>query len=136
MAHVKGYGRKITRGSTRSKMAAVSPEDREGSVYRGGRGAQRQGKAAPPVGVTMADAPRWWTVRAAQNLKPATYRCPFCHELLPALSEHMLVVPEGDSSRRRHAHSECVRAARAAGRLPLREDVEPPRRGWFRRLFG
>jgi hypothetical protein len=43
----------------------------------------------------MSEPPRWWTVRAAQNLKPATYRCPFCDELLPALSEHVLVTPEG-----------------------------------------
>jgi hypothetical protein len=42
--------------------------------------------------------------------------------LLPALSEHMLLLPEGDGSRRRHAHTACVLRARAAGRLPLRED--------------
>jgi len=34
----------------------------------------------------------------------------------------MLIAPEGDSSRRRHAHSRCVLAARKAGRLPTRED--------------
>ena len=79
---------------------------------------------------------RWYAVRPAANLKPSTYTCPFCRELLPALSQHMLVLPEGDSSRRRHAHTACVHAARAAGRLPLREDVEPPRPSLFRRLFG
>jgi hypothetical protein len=70
--------------------------------------------------------PRWWTVRPAQNLKPATYRCPFCGKLLPALSEHVLVMPEGDAKRRRHAHTECVLAERRAGRLPLRDEVERP----------
>ncbi|MGZ4172571.1 MAG: hypothetical protein ACXVRN_14510 [Solirubrobacteraceae bacterium] len=66
--------------------------------------------------------PRWWTVRRAQNRKPATYRCPLCGELLPALSEHMLIVPEGDSAHRRHAHAACVLKARKAGRLPTRDE--------------
>jgi hypothetical protein len=70
----------------------------------------------------------WYAVRPAANRKPATYRCPLCGGHLPALSEHMLVTPEGNSSRRRHAHSACVMAARKQGRLPLREEVEsgPP----------
>jgi hypothetical protein len=67
-------------------------------------------------------APRWWQIRRAQNLKPATYRCPLCGRHLPALSEHMLMFPEGDRSRRRHAHTECVLAARQAGRLRTREE--------------
>ncbi len=75
--------------------------------------------------------PRWWEIRAAQNRKPATYRCPLCGAHLPALSEHMLMFPEGDHSRRRHAHSACVMAARRAGRLPTRREWEtlhePPR---------
>jgi hypothetical protein len=66
--------------------------------------------------------PRWWSVRRAQNRKPATYRCPLCGQHLPALSEHMLMFPEGNRSRRRHAHSECVMAARKAGKLPTREE--------------
>ncbi len=66
------------------------------------------------------DTARWWVVRRAQNRKPATYRCPLCGQHLPAFSEHMLIVPEGDSSRRRHAHAECVMRARQAGRLPTR----------------
>ncbi len=66
--------------------------------------------------------PRWWTARRAQNRKPATYGCPLCGQRLPALSEHMLIVPEGDASRRRHAHTSCVLAARKAGRLPTREE--------------
>ena len=61
-------------------------------------------------------------MRRAQNRKPATYRCPLCGRYLPALSEHTLMVPEGDTSRRRHAHTECVIAARRAGRLPTREE--------------
>jgi hypothetical protein len=65
---------------------------------------------------------RWFAVRRAQNRKPATYRCPLCGELLPALSEHMLITPEGDSARRRHAHTACVLSARKAGRLPTREE--------------
>jgi hypothetical protein len=74
-------------------------------------------------------------VRRAQNLKPATYRCPFCGKLLPALSEHVLVLPEGDARQRRHAHTECALAERRAGRLPLRDEWlrEQPRRGLFRR---
>ena len=65
---------------------------------------------------------RWFSVRRAQNRKPATYRCPLCGEYLPALSEHVLITPEGDASRRRHAHTECVLKARRQGRLPTRED--------------
>jgi hypothetical protein len=72
----------------------------------------------------MAERPqaRWWSVRRAQNLKPATYRCPLCGRHLPALSEHMLMFPEGDHRRRRHAHTDCVVAARTAGKLPSREE--------------
>jgi hypothetical protein len=81
---------------------------------------------------------RWWNVRRAQNRKPATYRCPLCDRHLPALSEHMLVVPEGDSSRRRHAHTACVIAARKAGRLPSREEwlrTQPRPQGRVRALI-
>jgi hypothetical protein len=60
----------------------------------------------------------WWTLRRAQNRKPATYRCPFCGYQLHAMSPHVLIAPEGDLSRRRHAHAECAEAARAQGRLP------------------
>jgi hypothetical protein len=65
---------------------------------------------------------RWWTARRAQNRKPATYRCPFCGERLAALSEHMLIAPEGDTARRRHAHTQCVLSARRSGRLPTRDE--------------
>jgi len=80
---------------------------------------------------------RWWTLRRAQNRKPATYRCPLCGNHLPALSEHMLIAPEGDSSRRRHAHTECVLAARKQGRLPTRDDwlrAQPRRPSLWHRL--
>ncbi len=82
--------------------------------------------------------PRWWAMRRAQNLKPATYRCPLCGRHLPALSEHMLLFPEGDRSRRRHAHSECVMSAREAGRLRTREEwqkTQPRPPSLWRRLM-
>ena len=79
---------------------------------------------------------RWYVVRPAANRKPATYTCPLCRRQLPALSQHMLVLPDGDGARRRHAHTACVMKARQAGRLPLREEVEPRRRGWLARLLG
>jgi hypothetical protein len=72
--------------------------------------------------MSKAPEPRWWQVRRAQNHKPSTYRCPLCGNLLPALSEHMLIVPEGDAARRRHAHSACVLKARRAGRLPTKDE--------------
>jgi hypothetical protein len=88
----------------------------------------------------MANSPtaRWWSLRRAQNHKPATYRCPLCGKLLPALSEHMLIVPEGRSDRRRHAHSACVLAARRAGKLPTRAEwlrTQPRSPGWWERTW-
>jgi hypothetical protein len=82
----------------------------------------------------FADA-RWYEVRPAANRKPATYRCPFCDELLPSLSAHMLVVPAGDRGARRHAHTACVMTAREAGRLPLRDEVESRQPGLLARLL-
>jgi hypothetical protein len=58
----------------------------------------------------------WWSIRPARSLRPATYRCPLCGYRLHAMSEHVLIAPEGDLSRRRHAHAECVRAAGLPGR--------------------
>jgi hypothetical protein len=58
--------------------------------------------------------------------------------LLPALSEHMLIVPEGRSEGRRHAHSACVLAARRAGKLPTREEwlgTQPHAPGWWQRAL-
>jgi hypothetical protein len=75
----------------------------------------------------MAASPRWWSMRRAQNRKPATYRCPFCGRYLPALSEHVLIAPEGDMARRRHAHTDCVLAERKAGRLPTRDEWQGTR---------
>lgn len=85
---------------------------------------------------------RWWEYRRAQNRKPATYTCPLCGELLPSLSEHMLLFPEGDHGHRRHAHMACVMKARADGRLPTRDEwarAQPggePRPSVWRRLLG
>jgi hypothetical protein len=89
--------------------------------------------------MTNGPTPRWWTMRRAQNRKPATYRCPLCGGRLPALSDHMLIVPEGRSDRRRHAHSACVLAARRAGKLPTREEwrkTQPRSPGWWERAWG
>jgi hypothetical protein len=78
---------------------------------------------------------RWYAVRPAANRKPSTYRCPLCGQFLPALSSHMLVVPEGQPPRRRHAHTNCVVQARQSGRLPLRDDVYPTQPGRLARLL-
>jgi hypothetical protein len=77
-------------------------------------------------------------VRRAANRKPATYRCPICGHHLPALSEHMLIAPEGDTRRRRHAHTACVARAHASGKLVLRDEwlrTQPRRPPWWRRLW-
>jgi hypothetical protein len=88
--------------------------------------------------MAQLESARWWNVRRAQNLKPATYRCPLCGRHLPALSEHFLIVPEGRSERRRHAHTKCVLEARKAGRLPTRSEwqrAQPRRRSALRRAL-
>ena len=81
----------------------------------------------------------WWSVRRAQNRKPATYRCPLCGYRLHAMSPHVLLSPEGDASRRRHAHTECVEAARRNGRLTSYDEwraTQPRRPGLVARLRG
>jgi len=78
---------------------------------------------------------RWWVVRPAFNRKPVSYRCPLCGERLPSFSRHMLLLPEGDPTRRRHAHTNCVLEARRGGRLPLRDEVEPRPPGPLGRLL-
>jgi hypothetical protein len=78
---------------------------------------------------------RWYVVRRATNTKPATYTCPLCGRFLPALTEHALILPDGDPARRRHAHTACVVKARRAGRLAFREEVEPRRPGLLARLL-
>lgn len=83
------------------------------------------------------DDVRWWTIRSAQSLRPATYSCPLCGELLHAMSEHVLIAPEGDVDRRRHAHTACVAAARRTKRLATYDEwaaEQPPRRGLVARL--
>jgi hypothetical protein len=50
----------------------------------------------------------------------------------------MLIAPEGDTRRRRHAHTKCVLAARERGALPLREDwlrQQPSSPPFWRRLL-
>jgi hypothetical protein len=68
-------------------------------------------------------------MRPAQNLKASTYRCPFCGKHLASMSEHVLIAPEDDRSRRRHAHTECVINARRAGTLPTRDEWRAAERG-------
>jgi len=96
------------------------------------------GFAARLVLVPSLERAAWWSVRRAQNRKPATYRCPLCGSYLPALVEHVLIAPEGKSAGRRHAHTHCVLQARRAGRLPTREDwqrTQPRRPSRWRRLL-
>jgi hypothetical protein len=88
----------------------------------------------------VTENPRWWGVRRVRSGKPATYRCPFCGRQLHAMSDHVLIAPEGDSDRRRHAHTTCVARARAAGTLRTYDDWRAaeggtgPRRRWLPRL--
>jgi hypothetical protein len=80
----------------------------------------------------------WYAVRRAHSRKPATYTCPFCRRSLHAMSEHVLVLPLGDGTRRRHAHGACVAAARRDGRLPSRDEwrrSQPHRPPWWRRMW-
>ncbi|MDE3132989.1 MAG: hypothetical protein KGL15_02870 [Acidobacteriota bacterium] len=42
----------------------------------------------------------------------------------------MLLFPEGDHSRRRHAHTACVMRAREQGKLPTRAEWERAQPGW------
>ena len=84
----------------------------------------------------MAESARWWEMRPALSRQPKTYVCPFCHRQLLAMNPNTLLFPEGDRERRRPAHTECVMRARRQGRLPLRDEVEPRRRGLLRRLLG
>jgi hypothetical protein len=54
------------------------------------------------------------------------------------MSEHVLIAPEGDASRRRHAHLECVAAARRAGTFLTYDDwraAQPRGRGLLARLL-
>ena len=70
----------------------------------------------------------WYSIRPVRSLKPATYTCPLCGHRLHAMSDHVLIAPEGDTTRRRHAHLECVAAANLPGR--------PKQPGLLARLLG
>jgi len=54
------------------------------------------------------------------------------------MSEHVVIAPEGDVERRRHAHPECVAAAHEAGTFRTYDEwraTQPKRPGPFARLF-
>src|SRR3954451_3457432 len=54
------------------------------------------------------------------------------------MSAHTLIAPEGNAERRRHAHTECVLAARKAGTLPTYDDwraTQPRQPGLLARLL-
>ena len=74
----------------------------------------------------MSDLPdaRWWTVRRAQSFKARSYTCPLCLKQLHAMTDHVLIAPEGDIEQRRHAHPLCVREARSRGSLLMRDEWE------------
>jgi len=51
----------------------------------------------------------------------------------------MLIAPEGDTRRRRHAHTRCVLQARSDGRLLLKDEwlrTQPRQPSLWRRLLG
>jgi hypothetical protein len=53
------------------------------------------------------------------------------------MSDHVVIAPENDAARRRHAHTECVLAARQAGTFKTYDDwrEEQPRRPLLRRYL-
>jgi len=123
----------LVRAATLALGACQSEPDADGDGRRDGGGQGRENG----VMTSLPRAP-WWTVRPAANRKPATYSCPICGHSLPALSEHMLIAPEGDTRRRRHAHTACVLAARKRGQLPLRDEwqrAQPRRPSLWSRLL-
>src|SRR5437763_6384888 len=117
-------------GPARTPELRQAPRDAAGR-QQDGRGAAGRRELTRRGRSRRLEPAAWWSIRRAQNRKPATYTCPLCGGFLPALSEHMLLVPEGDSTRRRHAHAACVMSARRAGRLPTRGEYlrssRPPR---------
>jgi hypothetical protein len=120
-------------GMGRRTALTLGSRQRRGNSQPHDRRERRQNGCVP----RLPPAP-WWTARPASSRKPATYRCPICGRHLPALSEHMLIAPEGDTRRRRHAHTACVLAARRRGQLLLREDwlrTQPRRPPLWRRLL-
>jgi hypothetical protein len=51
------------------------------------------------------------------------------------MSEHLVIAPEGNAERRRHAHVDCVAAARRAGALPTYDDWRELQPRFLSRLF-
>jgi hypothetical protein len=54
------------------------------------------------------------------------------------MSDHVLIAPEGNADRRRHAHTECARKAREAGELPSYDEwraTQPRRPRLLRKIF-
>jgi hypothetical protein len=54
------------------------------------------------------------------------------------MSEHVLIAPENDAERRRHAHTECVLAARKSGTFKTYDDwreTQPRRPSLLRRYL-
>src|SRR5262249_44856907 len=100
---------------------------------RGSCGSSERNQRMAGRGDRRAGEARWGAMRPPQRLKPAGYICPLCDGMLHATSEHALIAPEGDVSKRRHAHLECVVAARKRGELPtedeFRKAVKRRRRG-------
>ena len=70
----------------------------------------------------------WYSHPAGAEPEAGDVPCPLCGYQLHAMSDHVLIAPEGDTSRRRHAHLECVAAANLPGR--------PARPGLLARLLG
>lgn len=86
--------------------------------------------------------PRWWDIRPAQGRQAKTYTCPICHGMFLAMVPNVLLFPEGDRERRRHAHVDCVARQRRAGTLLTREEWQRALRAagsagrpWWRRLL-
>lgn len=75
-----------------------------------------------PRGTSGALGGSWWRIESTQNEKAVSYVCPLCDERLEAASAHTLMLPAGDASRRRHAHTHCVTEARRAGLLPNEQE--------------
>ena len=74
------------------------PDLRRLADARRGRGVHAAAREVTGIATASDDfrRARWYTVRPAANRKPATYTCPLCRRQLPALSQHMLVLPDGD----------------------------------------
>jgi hypothetical protein len=53
------------------------------------------------------------------------------------MSDHVVIAPENDAARRRHAHTECIVAARKAGTFKTYDDwrEQQPRSSRLRRYL-